>query len=134
MENRSKTGLLRRVLFNGNIGSVLFALIVLSVIWSILSPYFFTWSNFKNIAIYSSYTGIMACGLSMVLLTGSIDLSQMPMMALCGMMMAVSFRAGASGPLLFIVSVLSGLLCGAVNAVIVNYLNIIPFVATLARS
>ena len=131
MENKKNTSLVKRILFNGNIGSVLFALIVLCIIWSILSPYFFTWSNFKNIAIYSSYTGIMACGLSMVLLTGSIDLSQMPMMALCGMMMAVSYRAGMGGAALFLVAILTGVVCGAINAVIVNYLNIIPFVATL---
>lgn len=131
MEKKSSSKSLKRILLNGNVGSVLFALIGLCILWSILSPYFLTWSNFKNIAIYSSYTGIMACGLSMVLLTGSIDLSQMPMMALCGMMMAISFRAGVSGGWLFLIAALCGVLCGVINALIVNYLNIIPFVATL---
>ena len=131
MEKTEKNRSLKQILTNGNIGSVLFALIGLCILWSILTPYFFTWSNFKNLAIYSSYTGIMACGLSMVLLTGSIDLSQMPLMALCGMMMAVSFRMGVSGIGLFAVAILTGTLCGVINAVIVNVLNIIPFVATL---
>lgn len=131
MEKTGNKRSIKQILLNGNVGSVLFALVGLCILWSLLTPYFLTWSNFKNLAIYSSYTGIMACGLSMVLLTGSIDLSQMPMMALCGMMMAVAFRAGFSGVALFAIAVLTGTACGFVNAIIVNVLNIIPFVATL---
>ena len=67
----------KKFFLNSNVGTVLFALIGLCIIWSCLSPYFFTWKNAKNIMIYSSYLGIMACGLMFPLLTSCIDLSQM---------------------------------------------------------
>ena len=62
MEKTEKKRSLKQILTNGNIGSVLFALIGLCILWSILTPYFFTWSNFKNLAIYSSYTGSWPAG------------------------------------------------------------------------
>lgn len=122
---------IKKYTVNSNVGTVLLALILLCIIWGCLTPYFFTLYNVKNLAIYSSYVGIMACGLTFPLLTGCIDLSQMPMMAMCSMIMAVSYQKGVSGLGLFVVAAVTGVLAGVVNAFIVNVLRIIPFIATV---
>ncbi len=131
MNGKSDKSLIKRVLVGGNIGTVLFALIGLCILWGILTPYFFTLTNARNLAIYSSYLGIMAFGFTFPILTGGIDLSQMPLMAMSGMMMGASYRMGFSGIALFGVASLTGLLGGAVNATLVNVMNIIPFIATV---
>ena len=131
MKRNNNPGFVRRVLVNGNVGTVLFALIALCILWSSLSPYFFTLTNAKNLAIYSAYLGIMAFGFTFPILTGSIDLSQMPLMAMSGMMMGAFYRLGVTGLGLFGVASMTGLLGGAINATLVNVMNIIPFIATV---
>ena len=58
-------------------GSVLIAVIALSIVWSFASPYFLTAANFKNIGVYMSASGIIAAGVTVSMLLGGLDLSQM---------------------------------------------------------
>ena len=129
--NKSSFGsVLKKIFVTGDVGSVVFALIALCIAWGIATPYFFTLNNFKNLTIYASYLGIMACGLSFPLLTGCIHLSQMPMMAMCGMVMAVTYQHGFRGISLILVAVVCGGLAGLVDAFFVNTCHIVPFIAT----
>ena len=50
-------------------------IILLSIVFTICSPYFFTWDNWKNILLQTSTVAIVAMGQALCLLTGNFDLS-----------------------------------------------------------
>lgn len=114
-----------------NIPIVLF--IVIFIIFGIMSPRFFSIRNFENIATQASYIGIIAVGMTFVLLTGGIDLS-------VGANMFLS--ASAAGLIInefslptwvaLVIAVGIGFVFGAVNAFAVVKLKILPFIVTLS--
>ena len=50
-------------------------LVLVCIIFGVLSPRFLTATNFRNVLVQSSSVGILATGMTIVLLTGGIDLS-----------------------------------------------------------
>lgn len=116
---------------NMSVGSVFAAIVVICIIWSVMTPYFFTASNFVNICIYVAANGIMAAGLTVTLLLGGLDLSQMSMMALSGMVVAIGYQRGMSGLGLIVIAVIIGIICGAFNGILITFMGINPFIATL---
>jgi len=115
-------------------GSVLIAVVVLSIVWAIASPYFLTAANIKNIGVYMSAAGIIAAGVTVSMLLGGLDLSQMSIMAFSGMAVGVAYKAGISGPVLLLVAMAVGVLCGILNGLVMNYLHIPPIITTLGTS
>src|ERR1043165_1656702 len=79
--NMMKTGTLSRALSEFGIG---FALVGEIVLFSFLSPYFFTSENILNVSLQVSITAIIAVGMTFVILTGGIDLSVGAIVALSG--------------------------------------------------
>lgn len=121
----------------GGIGPLIVALVVISVILSIVSPNFLTANNLTNIIIQTSVVGIAAVGGTLVIITGGIDLSVGSVVALSGMLAAVVMTGGTAeavgvGLLGIIVSIGSGLLVGALNGASVTWLRLVPFIVTLA--
>ncbi|MBR2583271.1 MAG: hypothetical protein IKD61_07740, partial [Oscillospiraceae bacterium] len=102
----------------GSYGSVLIAVIALSLVWAFSSPYFLTAKNFKNIGVYMSASGIIAAGITVSMLLGGLDLSQMSIMALSGIVVGTAYKAGVHGPVLLLVAVCVGVLGGVVNGLI----------------
>lgn len=74
---------------------------------------------------------ILAIGMTLVIATGGIDLSVGAVMAIAGATAATMTVAGHSLPMVILVTLSSGLLCGLWNGVLVSLLKIQPFVATL---
>lgn len=104
----------------------------LFIIFGSLAPRFLSPSSFQGILYASSTLGIMAVGITLVLLTGGIDLSLGSNMYLTGVfghlllnVVGVPVWIAIPGALLV------GLAYGALNAVLVTRLKIVPFVATL---
>ena len=112
-------------------GSVLIAVIALSIVWSIASPYFLTSANIKNIGVYMSASGIIAAGVTVSMLLGGLDLSQMSIMAFSGIVVGTAYNAGVHGPLLMVIAIGVGLLAGVCNGLIMNYMHIDPIITTL---
>lgn len=138
MENK-KMGVGSRLMGAGksalnSYGSVLIAVVVLSIVWAIASPYFLTAANIKNIGVYMSAAGIIAAGVTVSMLLGGLDLSQMSIMAFAGMAVGVCYRAGITGPVLLIIAIAVGVLSGIVNGLVMNYLHISPIITTLGTS
>lgn len=121
---------LREILKIKELG-ILIVLIILSVMIGLLNPIFFTWSNITDILRNTSYTLIIAIGMTFVLIAKGLDLSVGSTLALCGLMSAMTMQKGI--PVL--ASVLIGLICGAaigaVNAFCIVVLNIPAMIATL---
>ena len=138
MEN-TKTGFGARLAGAGksalnSYGSVLIAIVALSVVWAIASPFFLTAANLKNIGVYMSASGIIAAGVTVSMLLGGLDLSQMSIMAFSGMVVGVSYRAGVGGPVLMLIAMAVGVLCGVLNGLVMNYMRISPIITTLGTS
>lgn len=112
-------------------GSVLIAVIALSIVWSLSSPYFLTAANFKNIGVYMSASGIIAAGITVSMLLGGLDLSQMATMAMSGIFVGVAYQSGVHGIALLFVAVAAGVVAGIINGLIMNYLHIDPIITTL---
>lgn len=112
-------------------GSVLIAVIALSIVWSFSSPYFLTAANFKNIGVYMSASGIIAAGITVSMLLGGLDLSQMATMAMSGIFVGVAYQSGVHGIALLFVAVAAGIVAGIINGLIMNYLHIDPIITTL---
>jgi ribose/xylose/arabinose/galactoside ABC-type transport system permease subunit len=84
-----------------------------------------------NIARQSSIYGIMAVGMTFVILTGGIDLSVGSMLALAGVICASLEHAGLPLPVVVAATLLLGCLMGLVNGAVVSVGKITPFVVTL---
>ncbi|HHV01493.1 MAG: ABC transporter permease [Defluviitoga tunisiensis] len=114
----------------------LIALIVLFVISSIASPYFLSTRNILNILRQVSYTGIIALGMTFVIITGGIDLSVGSMTAFVGGITILTLNALGGGYLAVIVSIITalsiGTLAGCINGLLVAKGRIAPFIVTLA--
>jgi ribose transport system permease protein len=122
---------LTKIKENMSLTSVIVALIVLSAVWGQLTPHFLTFQNFKNICIYISANGIMAAGLTIVLLEGGLDLAQVSLMALVGMAVGIGYEHGASSGEIILIATLVGISGGVFNGVLISVLGINPFIATL---
>lgn len=76
--------------------------------------------------------GTMAIGMAMVIITGQIDLSLGSSLVLCTGVTIMTYNATGGNVLLMILAALaSGLLCGAINGVLVAYAKMPPFIVTL---
>ncbi len=110
---------------------VLIGLIGLVVFFSIASDNFFTLGNFVNIIRQVSILGIMAVGMTMVIVSGEIDLSVGSIFGLSAMVMGVAMTSGIPIIISILIGLLIGTLCGVINGFIVTYLKVPAFIATL---
>ena len=113
----------------------LIALAVLFVISALASPYFLQVQNLLNILRQVSYPGIVALGMTFVIIGGGIDLSVGSMLALVGAlsMSVLNATGGELGSILLTIAVALGLgaACGSFNGILITKGRIAPFIVTL---
>ena len=108
------------------------ALIVVFVFLSIASPVFLTADNLYNIGVQTSYTAVIAIGVTLVIITAGIDLSVGSVAALSGVVGVVLMaKAGVPVVLAILGGILVGAACGLVNGLLVSVAGLNPFIATL---
>jgi putative xylitol transport system permease protein len=119
---------------------IFLAFLLLAFILSLSNEYFLTPGNISNVLLQTSINGVLAIGMTFVILTRGIDLSVGSVVALAGIVSAsfatTSATAGiAGGPYPFYVAlaigILVGLACGALVGLIVSRFAVPAFVATL---
>jgi ribose transport system permease protein len=105
------------------------AIAALIILLAILSPQFLTWGNFVNVARQASLQFLIAAGLTIVVLTGSIDLA---VGAILGLAACLSASLISQGHVAWGIAsaLLSGLACGSVNGLLITYGRIPAFIAT----
>ena len=103
-------------------------------VFSLLAPQFLSIDNLVNVALSIAITGILAVGMTFVILTGGIDLSVGSVLAVAGIVAAICAKTlGDAGIFVGIIAaVLVGVLCGLFNGVTVSRFRVPPFVVTLA--
>jgi ribose transport system permease protein len=109
--------------------AVALALLVALMSWK--EPTFGTVANAANITRNFAPFGIMALGMTVVIITGGIDLSVGSIMGLVGIVAGVFLTWEYPWYLAFAAGLLTGLACGAVNGFFVAYVGIPSFVVTL---
>jgi ribose/xylose/arabinose/galactoside ABC-type transport system permease subunit len=113
--------------------STIVLFIVVFIVFGLSSPRFFTLENIDNFVKQASFVGIIAVGMTFVLLTAGIDLSVGSNMYLSAVVSGLLMRSmGIEVLPALLVALLVGLVFGAVNAFFIVYLRIIPFMVTLS--
>jgi len=108
------------------------ALIVIILAFSLLSPNFLQFDNVVGILIATTVNGILALGVTFVIISGSIDLSVRTVMTLSAVMTAVFITVWQLPvPVGIVAGIATGGLAGLVNGVLVARLKIPSFIATL---
>ncbi|MBM2710013.1 ABC transporter permease [Mesorhizobium caraganae] len=122
-------------------GRAFFALIVIIVVFSILSPYYLSVANFLTMASHVAIFGILAVGMLLVILNGGIDLSVGSTLGLAGVVagflmqgVTLTWLGVVLYPPVWVVAVLAcmlGAAVGLVNGVLIARFKVPAFVATL---
>ena len=108
------------------------ALVAECLILALATDAFFTQSNLGNVLRQNAFTAILAAGMSLVILTGGIDLSVGSVVGLAGVLSADVLFRGGSLPAGVAAGLLLGLAVGTVNGLAVTKLRVPPFIVTLA--
>ena len=110
---------------------VLLAVILACIFLSFATDSFATPKNLYNITRNFTFVAIIALGMTLVIITGGIDLSVGSVLCLCSMILAVVMNAGYSIEVGIAASVATALVIGAFNGLMIAYLGFPPFVITL---
>jgi ribose transport system permease protein len=106
-------------------------LLLLCIALTIATPHFFTTVNLASVARQTAVINILALGMTLVIISGGIDLSVGSMLALAGLFGTMSIKAGYPIPLAILIGLAAGLVCGLLNGLMITGLKIPPFIATL---
>ncbi len=111
----------------------LIGLILLIIIMSSLKSNFLSLGNIRNILRIASINGLLAVGMTFVVLTGGIDLSVGAIMGCAGMFSAYFAQATLGHPwyVAVLIGIGVGLVLGSFNGVCISYLKVPAFVGTL---
>lgn len=107
------------------------AVALISVIMNQVSEQFGTGDNFFNVTRNFAFIGIIALGMTAVIITGGIDLSVGSVMGLSGIVTGLVLQAGYPFALGAAAGLLVAVACGAVNGYLIAFLKLSPFVVTL---
>ena len=110
---------------------VFVAVCVACLFLSLATNSFATTNNLFNITRNFTFTAIIALGMTIVIISGGIDLSVGSVLCLCSMILAVVMHAGYNIEIGIAAALGTALLVGAINGVLIAYLGIPPFVVTL---
>ncbi|CAN5319088.1 ABC transporter permease [soil metagenome] len=106
-------------------------LIVLVIIFSIASPYFFTLDNFINMGGTFAILGIMAVSQTFLVVSKGIDISIGSVAAVAGVLLGFFYSNGVNIWIGVVLSLLAGLAIGMLNGLLIVRLGLDPLVATL---
>ncbi len=123
-------------------GRTFIVLILLVIFFSIARSNFLSSATLTMVAKHVSLYGILALGMTFVIITGGIDLSVGSVVGLVGMLTGGLLQEGLvlpfagvtlyfSVPVIVVLMLLAGCLIGAINGLIITKLNVAPFIATL---
>ena len=110
---------------------VLIAVILACIFLSFATDSFATTKNLYNITRNFTFVAIIALGMTLVIITGGIDLSVGSVLCLCSMVLAVTMHAGYSLEVGILASLGTAVVVGLFNGILIAYLGFPPFVVTL---
>ncbi|QJW46026.1 ribose ABC transporter permease [bacterium BFN5] len=126
MAAENKTGFA----FVGKLGPLL-GLVILSIVLTFLSERFLTIDNLLNVTRQVSINAIISVGMTLVILTGGIDLSVGSILAFSGSITAGLLAGGQALSVAVVLGLIVGAGLGFVNGILITRADIPPFIATL---
>ncbi|WP_366664768.1 ABC transporter permease [Mesorhizobium sp.] len=108
------------------------AILVLGLVVSMIAPKFATPGNLLNIFQNACFIGIMAIGMTPVIISGGIDISVGSILGMCGVTLGIVLNADMPLVVGIAATLAMGVLCGTVNGTIIAYVKLPPFIVTLA--
>ncbi|MGL5099456.1 MAG: ABC transporter permease subunit, partial [Fusobacteriaceae bacterium] len=109
----------------------LVGLIIFSIVVSIFNPRFLSVNNLLNVLRQTSINSVIAIGMTLVILTGGIDLSVGSVLAISGAVCATMVSSGMNPVLALILTLAVGLFLGILNGLFISYAKLQPFIVTL---
>ncbi|MGV8847195.1 ABC transporter permease subunit [Tessaracoccus sp.] len=106
-------------------------LVLLCVFMAIMAPYFLSIDNGLNVARSVSINAILAAGMTMIIITGGIDLSVGSILAVSGVTGVLMFVSGVPSPLALLGGIAAGAFAGFINGAFVAWLALPAFIVTL---
>ncbi len=103
-----------------------------TALFGFLRPHtFLTADNFQIMLLQTAVVGTAALGMTLIIISGGIDLSIGSNIALCTVAIALLLKAGATATLAALGGVAVGAACGAIIGLLITRLNLTPFIVTL---
>src|SRR5437660_7936170 len=87
--------------------------------------------NLRTVLAQTVIVAIGAIGMTMIIISGGIDLSVGSAIALTGVVAALGIKAGLATPVALALGIIVGALVGVVNGLTITRLRVVPFIATL---
>jgi ribose/xylose/arabinose/galactoside ABC-type transport system permease subunit len=113
-------------------GTALIALLLIGAVFALLAPEFLSQGNLLNVGRQAAVLAIVACGMTLVIISANIDLSVGSIVALCAVVGAsLSADRGLGGLLTVLIVVVVGAVAGAINGALVAWVGINAFIVTL---
>lgn len=116
---------------NWTIPGLLVTLAALIIYTHVRSPFFFSINNFLNIGSAIAIRGLIAIGLTILLISGGIDLSVAAVAAVSGMVAALLINSGVPGNAAALIALVAAMVMGVINAFIIVRLRVNPIIGTL---
>ena len=110
----------------------IFSFLVLVVIATAINHSFLSWTNLSTLMLQSSIKGIIALGMTLVIISGQIDLSVGSQAALIAGLGVVVLNKTESAFIMLIFCMVFGIVLGTINGVITTKGKMAPFIVTLA--
>ena len=130
MSRQRRAGLGHALSFLGPFIGLLLVIALFSLIPEVQGR-FLRFANFKSVATQSVIVALGALGMTLIIISGGIDLSAASTIALASVITAYAVNAGAAPLVALLLGVLTGGLVGLVNGGLVTRLKLIPFIVTL---
>jgi ribose/xylose/arabinose/galactoside ABC-type transport system permease subunit len=131
MKKLDKRNLLKKIIGFREVG-VAMALVILVFIFTLATPVFMTPNNLLNITRQISVISLIAIAMTMVIITGGIDLSVGSVIAMAGIITASCIKEMQLPNIVgIIMGVLVGVSTGMVNGLLIAYLNMPAFITTM---
>jgi ribose/xylose/arabinose/galactoside ABC-type transport system permease subunit len=113
---------------------IFWALVALVIVMAFSQPAFLTRPNLINILKQASITGVLAVGMTMVLLTGGIDLGVGSVLGVACMAAAFATTEAQGWPIVvaFLIGIGVGAIFGLINGIGIAYIKFAPFIMTMA--
>lgn len=124
-QNKTKDFILKNIIY--------IAFVIMLIGLSVFAKAFLTSNNLINVLRQATVVGVLSMGMTYVIISGGIDLSVGSTMALASCIAAAYATTSTAIPLpaALALGCLAGILVGLINGIVVSYLGVVPFIATL---
>jgi ribose transport system permease protein len=129
IRNFTLSGFLQKWL--NRVGPILGLVLFISIFYVLTPGHYLSPFNLRVVLGQTVIVAIGAIGMTMIIVSGGIDLSVGSGIALTGVIIAVSLRAGITPAIAVASGILLGGLVGMINGSVITRLRVVPFIATL---